>query len=540
MTEPTAVTFFSEPLYVAAILTAPVVMLASAFVPTRVALARGRHYADLIQRFSFVAFAGAFLATAQLVVSGPITFRLAPFLPAGYFDALSAMMLLLVSFLGVIVTRYSCRYLDGNPEQGRFAKWLSITLGTVLALIVSGHLLIFTIAWISTSVSLHQLLTFFRDRPSAILAAKKKFVISRLGDACLIGALATTWYCFGTWEFSALFQVIDGLRSHGAVLPPCLGWASLFLVGGALLKSAQFPFHSWLPDTMETPTPVSALMHAGLINAGGFLVIRLSPVIASAPGALNALALVGAITALYGSIVMLTQTSVKRSLAYSTIAQMGFMMLQCGLGAFALAALHLVAHALYKAYAFLSSGSIVSLTRAAWRPTERVSAHPAVLVATLGSAVALTWGIGSLFGLSLANEPEVLLLSAIFLMGVSFLLWNLWSASQEVALIGLGLLLIIATSTAYFTLHAGFEELLSGSLTHYAPVRTGLEYGVMAFIALLFLAVLVMQAQIPAWSQSAPGQKIYLYASNGFYIGTWANRLMQKKRRGHSRAPSIT
>lgn len=540
MTEPTAVTFFSSPLYVAAILTAPVMMLASALVPTRVALAKGRRYADMIQSFSFVALAGALLAAMLLALSGPITFRLAPFLPAGYFDALSAMMLLLVSFLGVIVTRYSCRYLDGNPGQGRFAKWLSITLGTVLALIVSGNLLIFTIAWISMSLSLHQLLTFFRDRPAAILAARKKFVISRLGDACLIGALATTWYCFRTWDFSNLFQVVEGLRSHGSALPPCLGLASLFLVGGALLKSAQFPFHSWLPDTMETPTPVSALMHAGLINAGGFLVIRLSPVIASAPGALNALALVGAITALYGSIVMLTQTSVKRSLAYSTIAQMGFMMLQCGLGAFALAALHLVAHALYKAYAFLSSGSIVSLTRAAWQPTERVSAHPAVLVATICSTVALTWGIGSLFGLSLSNEPEVILLSAIFLMGVSFLLWNLWSASQGVILIGLGLLLIAGSSVVYFTLHAGFEQLLGGSLTHYAPVRTGLEYGVMVLIALLFLAVLVMQAQIPAWSQSPLGQRIYLYAANGFYIGTWANRLIQKKRKGNHSASSAT
>src|SRR5690606_5255778 len=137
-------------------------------------------------------------------------------------------------------------------------------------------------------------------------------------------------------------------------------WVGWLIICGALLKSAQFPFHTWLPDTMGTPTPVSTLMHAGIINAGGYLVIRLSPLLVENTTAMLFLATIGAVTLASASLVMLTQTSVKRMLAYSTIAQMGFMLLQCGLGAYALAVLHLIAHSLYKAHAFLSSGSTVA------------------------------------------------------------------------------------------------------------------------------------------------------------------------------------
>jgi NAD(P)H-quinone oxidoreductase subunit 5 len=383
----------------------------------------------------------------------------------------------------------------------------------------------FALAWTATSLSLHKLLTFYPERPAAMLAARKKFLISRLGDACLVGALILTWQCFGTWNFTEMFAAADALRAHGGAHSTCLSWTSVLLVAGALLKSAQFPFHSWLPDTMETPTPVSALMHAGIINAGGFLVVRLSPIIAGSPAALNALALVGAFTALFASMVMLTQTSVKRSLAYSTVAQMGFMMLQCGLGAFALAVLHIVAHSLYKAHAFLSSGSIVSMTRAAWVPSERPAAHPLILVGTLGSAVALTWGIGMFFGLGLASGAAVLLLGAVFMMALPYLLWNLWASSHRSSLVGWGLLVGAGAATAYFALHALFERLLATSVAPYAPVRSPLEYGVMALVVLLFMAVLILQSQLPSWSATRLGRAFYVHASQAFYLGQVANRL---------------
>lgn len=506
----------------------PVVLLALALVPSRFANRHGRNFATIVSRIALATFGLAILATIGLGIGGRLVVEIAS---AGavsldiYFDTLSAVMLLLVSFLGAVVTRYSVNYLAGDPQQGRFIKWLGVTIGAVLTLVISGNLLMFTLAWIATSLSLHQLLTFYPERPAAMLAAQKKFLISRLGDACMVGALVITWQCFGTWKYAEIFAAIDALHSGGVAHGSCVSWVSLLLVAGALLKSAQVPFHSWLPDTMETPTPVSALMHAGIINAGGFLVVRLSPIIANAPTALNALAVVGAFTALFASVVMLTQTNVKRSLAYSTIAQMGFMMLQCGLGAFALATLHIVAHSLYKAHAFLSSGSIVRLSKAAWQPSERPAAHPLILTGTFAAAIALTWVVGSLFGLTLTSGVGVLLLGAVFMMALAYLLWNLWASSHRSSLIGWGLLMGAAASFAYFALHAASEKLLASSLAHYAPIRSPLEYAVMALIVLLFMAVLVLQSQLPAWSASRLGRAFYVHASQGFYLGTIANRL---------------
>lgn len=510
------------------ILLAPAGLLAFALVPDRLANRQGRRFALLGAWCGAGGLGLAVMAFIRCFLSGPVVMAAAgdgPLALDVYFDSLSAVMMVLVAFLGAVVLRYAVNYLAGDPRQGRFTKWLAVTLGSVLALIVAGNLLWFTVAWVVTSLSLHQLLVFHPDRPAAVLAAWKKFFISRLGDACLLGALVMAWQCFGTWNFAAMFEAAKAAGSPGSVHPDCLGWTALLLVAGALLKSAQFPFHSWLPDTMETPTPVSALMHAGIINAGGFLVVRLSPVIAGSPAALNSLALAGAFTALFASVIMLTQTSVKRSLAYSTIAQMGFMMLQCGLGAFALAILHIVAHSLYKAHAFLSSGSIVRLSQSAWVPSERPAAHPLVLAGVLGASLVLTWGVGALFGINATSGADVMLLGAVFMMALAYLLWNLWASSHRASLIGWGLLVGGGAAAAYFTLHAVFERLLASALPRYAPARSLFEYSVMALVVLLFLAVLILQSQLPAWSLTRLGRRLYVHASQGFYLGAIANRI---------------
>lgn len=490
----------------------------------------GARSARLTAGFGLAAFLSAVAAAVVFAVTGPFDWKAggAPWLPLGFrVDVLTVVMLLLVSFLGAVVTRYARHYLAGDPGQARFSQWLSLTVAAVLTLVVAGNLLLFTFAWMATSLCLHRLLTFYGGRPAAILAARKKFLISRLGDACLVGALALAWQCFGTWDFGAMFAAAESARASGAG-SPCLSWLAWLLVAAALLKSAQFPFHSWLPDTMETPTPVSALMHAGIINAGGFLVVRLGPMVVNEPAALNTLALAGAFTALFASVVMLTQVSVKRSLAYSTIAQMGFMMLQCGLGAFSLAILHLVAHSLYKAHAFLSSGGVIELKRSAWVPSERPSSHPGMLLLVLLSAAGATFGMGALFGVSFAADPGVLLLGAIFMMGLAYLFWNLWATSHEPALLGWGGLLGLAAAAAYFGLHAGFHRLLAGVVPAYAPERSAMEYGVIGLIGVLFLGVLVFQSQLPALSGNALVRRLYVHAFRGFYLGTWANRVTGK------------
>jgi NAD(P)H-quinone oxidoreductase subunit 5 len=468
-------------------------------------------------------FVAAVFLAGVVMLAGSMRIELLAWGPAKLallIDPLSVLMLTLVSFLGLIVTRYSINYLAGDPEQARFSRWLVITLFSVLVLVISSNLLMFTVAWIATSLSLHQLLTFYRERPAAIIAARKKFIISRLADACMITALLLVWSGHGTWEFHELFANPVG---------PYTGLVAGLFVAAAMLKSAQFPFHSWLPDTLETPTPVSALMHAGIINAGGFLIVRLSPLITQSPLALNTLALLGAFTALFASVIMMTQTSIKKSLAWSTVAQMGFMMLQCGLGAFALAMMHLVAHSLYKAHAFLTSGSVVNLTKSAWTPVGRPAAHPLVVLGSLAVAMVCGISIASVFGVRLQTNPGQVLLVAIFIMAMAHLLWTLWSSSMRHRLILRGLGITAAASVACFSLHSVFEYLLVSALPAYAPARSGVEYAVMILVALLFLGVLVFQSQLPAWASRPAFARIYVHASNGFYLGTLLSRLTQKR-----------
>lgn len=510
------------------VLCIPVLLFLPGLLPAARNRRSSRRLPKLGAAFALAAFAGSVIVAIGRAGESPLILRLVAFGPAAfgiYVDTLSLVMLLLVSFLGVVVMRYAVNYLDGDPGHGRFTKWLSVTIGAVLMMIVSGNLLMFALSWMATSLSLHQLLTFYPDRPGALLAARKKFLISRLGDAAMAGVLVLTYRCFGTWEFRDLFAAADALRVSGAVLSPCLGWISGLLVTGAMLKSAQFPFHSWLPNTMETPTPVSALMHAGIINAGGYLIVRFSPLVSLSPGALNALALVGVFTALFASLIMLTQTSVKRSLAYSTIAQMGFMMLECGLGAFALAVLHLVAHSLYKAHAFLSSGSIVGLAKSTWVPSGRPAAHPEILLGTLFTALGLTVGIAALFGIRPATEPGILIMGGVFMMALASLLWSLWSSSHRERLFGWGLLIGAASATAYFALHTVFVRLLASSISPYTPQRSALEYGVLVIVVLLFMAMLIFQAQLPLWSATRAGRALYVHAYKGFYFVSLANRV---------------
>jgi NAD(P)H-quinone oxidoreductase subunit 5 len=418
-----------------------------------------------------------------------------------FLDRLTDVLLVLSTFLFAVICRYSGRYLAGDPGQARFYLWLCCTGSCVFALILAQNLLLFAFAWLATSLSLHQLLRFYPDRPGALLAARKKFLISRLGDCALAGALILTYRVFGTWDFRKLFAAAQSLRA-GEQVPAPVNVIVCLLVFAAMLKSAQFPFHSWLPDTMETPTPVSALMHAGIINAGGILVIRLSPIVSLSPVALMALTVVGAFTALFGSVVALTQASVKRCLAFSTVAQMGFMMLECGLGAFHLALLHLAAHSLYKAYAFLSSGSVVS--------TEPPRADTATGVAALvaGSLPAL---LAWLTNFAQFDQP---VLSGIFFLALAQLLWRSKRGWQALT----GVLAGACFTAVYF----GLETAASTVVT---PVHLSPDRMLSAAILTLFLLTALLQSQLPRICQTDAVSTFYIHARNGFYFNTLANRL---------------
>ena len=273
-------------------------------------------------------------------------------------DAISTLIFLMISLLGALIGKYSIRYLHGEKRQEYFYRYLFFTITSVSVMVLSGNLLLFFAMWFLSSLGLHKLLLYSPDRHQAVSAAWKKFYVSRFGDIALLLAIFLTYRLFGTLDFSELFITANGIADHSNEAHQ-LSYIGVLFVLGAMSKSAQFPFHFWLPETMETPAPVSALMHAGIINAGGFLMIRLSPLFQHAEIAHILLTIFGSITAVFGALSMITQNDIKKKLAYSTISQMGVMMVACGLGAYSLALFHIITHSFYKAHAFLSTGFLV-------------------------------------------------------------------------------------------------------------------------------------------------------------------------------------
>ena len=482
-----------------------------------VVLVFGRRTAGQISgKAALLTAALAGMAAIGMMIYGPVTVRWP--IPGGLrasalalrLDAISSVMIVVVAGLGAAVLRFSRHYLAGDLAEKRFYILMNLTLASVLTLVLAGNILLLFGAWVTTSLCLHRLLLLYPNRAGAVFSARKKFLFSRVGDVCLLAATILLYRNYGTGDFSELFAAIGAGKVEGLPTVACL------LAACAALKSAQFPFHSWLPDTMETPTPVSAFMHAGIINAGGFLLIRFSPVLVQAPLALNLLAVIGALTAAFGAIVMLTQPSVKRALAYSTIAQMGFMLLQCGMGAFGLALLHLAAHSLYKAHAFLRSGSTVGSIPRAAIPLRT----PALTLGLLSGALVVT-GVTTALTFFLpryAFDPDVFTLILGF--AIAYGLARAWSAGGRWNLIlrsVWGSLGIVAASLA---VHAGGQLLL-----HTLPV-IGLSPGVLVFIAVIFTGLFFFQGLLWRASHFAIGQRLYVYALNGFYIGTLANRAL--------------
>lgn len=358
-------------------------------------------------------------------------------------DALTVIMLLLVCTLAVVIVRYSRSYLCGEPGQLRYARALAATLASVTTVVIANDLLLIAAAWIGTSVALHQLLTFFHARTAALVAAHKKFILSRLADACVLTAIGLIGAAVGSLELDA----VEAWSQQHAQLSPGVQAAAVLLVVAVALKSAQLPFHGWLTQVMEAPTPVSALLHAGVVNIGGFLMIRLAPVMAQAHVAQTLLVVVGTITAVVAALVVHTRVSVKVALAWSTCAQMGFMLVECGLGLWSLALLHLVAHSLYKAHAFLAAGSAVD----GWRlkalaprqdPPSLARAGAAALLAMIAMAA-----VGALAMVSLgAHAAEFSPLTLVLGLGLAPLVASAaglgWRSFVRLSLAAVGVMLL--------------------------------------------------------------------------------------------------
>lgn len=431
-------------------------------------------------------------------------------------DTLSVAMAGLIAILGLVVTRFSSHYLHGEANHQRFQRWLSATLGSVAVTILSDHFLLLLAGWISTSLCLHQLLLFYRHRPRAQLAAHKKFLSSRVGELCLLTAFLLLYQQHDSFLISTVLAAYDQASAGSAWQTQT---AAVLIAVAALLKCAQLPLHGWLMQVMEAPTPVSALLHAGIINLGGFLLLLLAPVVEQSVGALWLLLVVAGITTLVASLSMMTRISVKVMLAWSTCAQMGFMLVECALGLYELALLHLLAHSIYKANAFLNAGNAVQdhlrvqLGRDPARQQRRqpVSYLLALLAALLMLSAIVWW-------LPQEHHPAMLLMLAFATSG-----WLLEAGAAR----GLSSLWLFAGGallvSLYFIWQRVFVDLMPTPAVTIADDLTVWIW--LITLLLVFFGAFVALRCLP---QKRPTQLLFLYLYGGLYLDEWMTRLSMR------------
>jgi NADH-quinone oxidoreductase subunit L len=322
------------------------------------------------------AFFGSIVTLVRVSSEEPITVRLYDpeavsnvAFPIGfYIDRLSAVMMVLITGVTTLIYRYSTGYMYQDRGFRRYLGILALTTSVLLCMVSSANLVMLFVFWQMLSYLLF-LLAHNHGHPATLAGAVNTFTLLRVSDVGFLAGIIMAYSLYGTFEFQTLF-------SRAAENPvtlslwPALGWeisgvtaVTLLIFIGAMGKSAQFPIHTWLPRSLYAPTPVHALLHAGIINAGGFLLNRLAPLYGQSSTTLHVVFITGMLTAILGATMMLTQNDIKKTLGFSTIGQMGYMIMECGLGAFSLAVFHLIAHGVFKATVFLNCGNVIHKAR---------------------------------------------------------------------------------------------------------------------------------------------------------------------------------
>ena len=282
-------------------------------------------------------------------------------LTMGYtIDHLSALMLVIVTTVAFLVMVYTDGYMSHDPGYVRFYAYLSLFSSSMLGLVISPNLIQIYIFWELVGMCSYLLIGFWFDRKAAAEACQKAFVTNRVGDfGLLLGILALYW-ATGSFEFEVIGDRLNDLVTSGALSAGLAAFFGILVFLGPVAKSAQFPLHVWLPDAMEGPTPISALIHAAtMVAAGVFLIARMFPVFEHIPAATDVIAWTGALTAFLGASIAITQNDIKKGLAYSTMSQLGYMVMAMGAGAYGAGLFHLMTHAYFKAMLFLGSGSVI-------------------------------------------------------------------------------------------------------------------------------------------------------------------------------------
>ena len=275
-------------------------------------------------------------------------------------DHLTIVMLLVVTFVSLLVHIYSTGYMAHEEGYYRFFAYMNLFVFFMLTLVLAANIVLMFVGWEGVGLCSYLLIGFWFLKQSAINAGKKAFITTRIGDfGFTIGILLLFW-TFSSVDFGTVFAKAANMPAESATQAGVLTWICLLLFAGAIGKSAQLPLYVWLPDAMEGPTPVSALIHAAtMVTAGVYMVARMHPLFSRAPIAMFVVALVGAVTAFYAATIALVQTDIKKVLAYSTVSQLGYMFLGCGVGAYAAGIFHLMTHAFFKGLLFLAAGSVI-------------------------------------------------------------------------------------------------------------------------------------------------------------------------------------
>jgi NADH-quinone oxidoreductase subunit L len=365
---PSPVTDLPWELLVPLILVLPIAgFTITAFIGRR--LGKAAHWIPVAAIFavwviSMLAAYGA-LTYAEPFGEAGLAIHLYEWIPAGQFvvelgfviDPLTACLLIVVTTIGLLVHVYSIGYMSHDPGYWRFFAYLNLFMFSMLLLVLADSWLVIFVAWELVGLSSYLLIGFWYRKNSAALASKKAFIVNRVGDVGFALGIMAIWVNTGTLNVR---ESIEVLVAQGAANTIPVAIVSLLLFAGAMGKSAQFPLHVWLPDAMEGPTPVSALIHAAtMVNAGVYLVARANPIFASASEALVVVAAIGIFTAILAATIAMTQTDIKRVLAYSTLSQLGYMFAALGVGAFTAAIFHLMTHGFFKGLLFLGSGSVI-------------------------------------------------------------------------------------------------------------------------------------------------------------------------------------
>jgi NAD(P)H-quinone oxidoreductase subunit 5 len=439
------------------------------------------------------------------------------------FDSLSTLIFLMISVLAYFVIRFSRNYLDGEPKKTQFFGKLMLTIAFVEILVLSNNMLIFILSWVAMSISLQRLILFYPNRFHAQLASLKKFIAARVSDLFLILAFILLFNEFNSGDFEVIF---NALHQDDFVLSQTLEWSIMALVFSAAAKSAQFPLHTWLIEVMETPTPVSALLHAGLLNAGPFLMLRFANFLEISQFASAILIVIGLISAIFGTIVYTLQPSIKTALSYSSVAHMGFTLLLCGFGIYAAALLHLVSHSFYKAHAFLSTGSVVDRVKSLQFVRLANSNNPIHVLLALVLSLSLFSGFAWLFDINLKEEVAFLVVGGVFMIGITTYVANAISSTQiweTLSLVGWRMAFICVS---FFSFEHLLADMTEGVLPD--PVQPGKLISVLLGITLFLLALIGFSLMSPQISQNRNlfWNKYAVHFRNGLYINQIFDRFL--------------